>query len=111
MFIRFYKSSSGREPVKDYILSLPDRDKRDVFASIDDIRTNDLKASTVIFRPIKGYPKLWEIKIFSAASHRIFYCMLTRKEMVLLHALKKKSQKTPENDLSVAYARLKEVML
>lgn len=41
--------------------------------------------SVVWNRPaqISGLQKLWEIRIFSSSSHRIFYCMVVRDTMVL----------------------------
>ncbi len=39
---------------------------------------------------------------------RAFYCYLVGKRVVVLHAFIKKSQQTPENELKLARARLKE---
>ncbi len=40
---------------------------------------------------------------------RAFYCFLAGKNIVVLHAFIKKSQQTPERDLSLARKRLKEL--
>ena len=40
---------------------------------------------------------------------RVFFCMLIKKEIVMLHSFIKKTQKTPEKDLKIARARLKEL--
>ncbi len=40
---------------------------------------------------------------------RAFYCFLMGKRVVVLHAFIKKSQQTPDKDLSLARKRLKEV--
>jgi len=39
-----------------------------------------------------------------------FYCFLMGKRVVVLHAFIKKSQQTPDKELSMARKRLKEVM-
>ena len=41
---------------------------------------------------------------------RAFYCFLTGKRVVVLHAFIKKSQQTPDKELNTARKRLKEVM-
>ncbi len=40
---------------------------------------------------------------------RAFYCFLMGKRIVVLHALLKKSQQTPEQDLRLARKRIKEI--
>ena len=40
---------------------------------------------------------------------RAFYCTVIGKKIVVLHAIIKKSQKTPKNDLDMAKKRMKEV--
>mgnify|MGYP001277060243 CR=1 FL=1 len=40
---------------------------------------------------------------------RAFYCTVIGKRIVVLHAIIKKSQKTPKNDLDLAKRRMKEV--
>jgi phage-related protein len=41
---------------------------------------------------------------------RIFYCTQVEQEIVILHSLIKKTQKTPNKDLEIARRRLKEVL-
>jgi len=40
---------------------------------------------------------------------RVFYCTLVGKQIVMLHSMVKKTQKTPSGDLKLAIARMKEV--
>lgn len=40
---------------------------------------------------------------------RAFYCVAHLKEIVILHAFIKKTQKTPDHDLGIAIKRMKEV--
>lgn len=57
------------------------------------------------FRQIEG--KLWEIKV---SAHRVFYVLVEREEMVLLHAYKKQGQRLPLKEREVAIKRMKEVL-
>ena len=40
---------------------------------------------------------------------RAFYCSIVGQRIVILHAIIKKTEKTPSHDLDIARARLKEV--
>jgi phage-related protein len=57
------------------------------------------------FRQIEG--KLWEIKV---STHRIFYVVIEREEMVLLHVYKKQGQKLPIKERDIATRRMKELL-
>jgi phage-related protein len=51
---------------------------------------------SVLDNPWSVKKQIWEIKIKRGLSHRIFYATVSGKEIVLLHAYLKKSQKAPE---------------
>ncbi|AQG97538.1 hypothetical protein A9R05_00825 [Burkholderia sp. KK1] len=40
---------------------------------------------------------------------RVFYCMVTGRRIVMLHSFIKKTRQTPEDELRIAHARMKEV--
>jgi phage-related protein len=40
---------------------------------------------------------------------RVFFCTMVGQEIVMLHGFVKKSQKTPDKDLKIAKARMKEL--
>ena len=99
----FFKMEFGKEPVRIFLKSLENNDKKSVGA--------DIMAVEMLW-PI-GYPKvrkldtdIWEIRsdISNKRICRIFFTIL-RKEMVLLHAIIKKTQKTPIGDLKLALKR------
>lgn len=109
MKIVFYKKENGKEPVKDDIEDLEERDKARVYGIIDDIKINEFNSIRAEFRLIKG--KLWEIKIrLESGGYRIFYTVIESNLMVLLHSYKKKTQKAPQNELNIALKRLNNVI-
>jgi phage-related protein len=71
----------------------------------------------VAFGPDLGMPHsramrkgLFELRMKSKEGiGRVFYGILPRQRIMMLHAFIKKSQKTPAKELSIARARLKEV--
>jgi phage-related protein len=71
----------------------------------------------VIFGPNLGMPftrsmgkGLFEIRARGREGiGRAFFCMTVNRKIVILHAYIKKSQKTPLNELEIAYKRMKDV--
>ena len=59
-------------------------------------------------KSLSGYPGLWEVRsnIKSGIARVFFY--IDKSEMILLHGLVKKTQKTPDKDLKLAQKRKKE---
>lgn len=101
MKIRFFETSRGDVPVRDYIEEQTTRDAACIYDSLRDIRERDLRATLVQLRQIRG--KLWEIKV---QPHRIFYAVVTGGTLVLLHAYRKQSQKAPKVEIETALQRL-----
>lgn len=55
-------------------------------------------------RSIRG--KLWELRTAGQTQHRIFYFAASGKRLVLLHALTKKTPKTPPTEIGTAMRRM-----
>lgn len=92
MKVRFYKGMSGRVPVTEFVLGLPDVDQRKIEACIKVIKKYSVDAVGFEFRLIDG--KLWELKIRSiGGSYRLFYVTFKDEVMVILHGYKKQSQR------------------
>jgi len=108
MQIVFYRTPSGREPVREYLVTLPIADRAAVADVLDAIREYGLHAPGVRFKSIRG--KLWEFHVEGGASHRIFYVVVTGPIMVLLHGYRKQSQKAPSKEIKIAERRMKEVL-
>jgi phage-related protein len=99
--ITYYETTRGDQPVRDYIEALPDREKAKVKALID-----HLSEKVVLNEPYakKMGPGLFELR---PGAHRVFYCYHEGK-VVLLHAFRKKSNKTPQREIETAYHRMNE---
>nr|WP_239447132.1 type II toxin-antitoxin system RelE/ParE family toxin [Treponema sp. Marseille-Q4523] len=104
----FFKTENGNEPVRNFLKVLSSEDKKSVGADIMAIEMS---------WPV-GYPKvrkmdtdLWELRtsISDKRICRIFFTV-SGKKMVLLHAIIKKSQKTPLENLELAKTRKKLVL-
>ena len=109
MKVLFYRTQSGRSPVREFIDNLPLSDQVRFGEVIDELLTAGLEAARLILKPIEG--KLWEVKFKSVGgSYRVLYVLISKNEMVWLHAFKKKTQKTPKKEIELALSRMKEIL-
>lgn len=100
---RFFNTGSGKEPVREWLKEQKTEDKKAI--------GEDIKA--VEFSWPVGYPQvqkmdkdLWEVRSHISGSRisRIFFTVI-EDTMILLHAIIKKTQKTPKEDLDLAKKR------
>ena len=104
---RFYVSSSGNLPVREWIVSLVPQDKRTVGKDIQKIEFGWPIGMPYCRSLGRG---LWEVRsnISSGRIARMLFCILDG-EMVLLHGFVKKTQKTPPQEIDLALRRMKEL--
>jgi len=105
--VKFYKTGRGEFPVNKFIEGLEMRLAAKISQSINLLSNNGpfLKPPDVK----KLQSELYELRIRGRIPIRIFYTIVGN-EYYLLHAFKKKSQKTPNKELKVAVDRLKELI-
>ena len=104
----FYEQGSGKHPVREWLHSLPEADRRLIGYDI----------ATAEFAWPVGMPLcrslgrgLWEIRsnISGGRIARTIFVVIGG-QMVLLHGYVKKTRKTPKADLDIALRRKKEVI-
>ncbi len=95
-------------PVKESINALPVAEQADILARLKGIEEYGFNYSRVQFKQVKG--KLWEIKYKFKNQHRILYCMQSSELMILLHYVKKKTQKLETNDREISEKRMMEAL-
>ena len=103
----FYQLSSGKEPVRDWLLSLTQEDRQTIGQDIMAVEFG-WPCGEPLCKSLSGYAGLWEVRsnIKSGIARVFFY--IDKSEMILLHGLVKKTQKTPDRDLKLAQKRKKE---
>jgi len=101
----FFQSDSGKEPVRDWLMTLTRDERRQIGSDI----------AYVQFKWPIGKPQvdhlrgsIWEVR--SRLENRIARVLfaVANGEMVLLHGFVKKTQKTPGDDIDLAEHRWKE---
>ena len=111
--VEMYEKVEGKVPVLEFILELLPKEQAKIYREIDLLEKfgNELHYPHV--GSIKGekYKGLWELRIgFSSNIFRIFYFLPFGNNVVLLHGISKKKEKTPKKELDVALDRMKEYL-
>jgi phage-related protein len=103
----FYQLPSGREPVREWLKTLPPADRKLIGEDIKDIEFSWPVGMPLCRSLGKG---LWEVRcqLMQNRIARVLFCVHDER-MVLLHAFIKKTQKTPDADLELAMNRQKEI--
>lgn len=109
MKVKFYQTTRNRCPIVDFIEKQPERDQAVILAVLSDINEFGFNAKGCQFRQLEG--KLWEIKIKTpSGGYLLLYVTIDKASLFILHAFKKKTQKTPTKELNTARKRLKEIL-
>ena len=98
--VYYFVDKDGVNPVKKFIDSLSQKEQAKVYAYIAELKRqgNNLR------RPIADYLKdgIYELR---PKDNRVFYFFYLRDMAVLVHAIKKRVKKVPENDLRICIKR------
>src|SRR5712671_3766976 len=102
--VTFFRTASGNEPVREWLKSLSRVERRLIGEDIKTVQFGWPIGMPLSRKLDKG---LWEVR--SRLPDRIARVIFTTGEsrMVLLHGFIKKSQKTPQGDLDLAWTRLR----
>lgn len=105
--VKFFQTARGDYPVKEFIEELDYNTKARVNLSIRLLIDYGPFLKPPDIKKLKN--KLYELRITGKISIRIFYTIYAG-EYYLLHAFKKKTQKTPVKELKIALDRIKNVI-
>jgi phage-related protein len=97
----FYRTEAGNEPVREWLKELSREDRKRIGA---DILTVELgwPIGMPVCRPLGGGLKEVRSSLGQNRIARVIFYVDRMGRMVLLHSFIKKTQKTPEDDLSLA---------
>ena len=104
----YYVSSSGENPVKQF-LDANLKAKAKALRIFSNIEEYGLLSVIPHIKKLTGTP-LWEIRILGSDSVRILYVTREAKQVLLLHAFVKKTNKTPSKEIDIALVRLRAVL-
>ncbi len=106
--IHFYKDKSGKEPVKEYIAELANKNDKDSRIKLNKIRDYVKALSEYGTRLGEPYIKhldgdIWELR---PLRDRILFAAWNGSGFVLLHVFMKQTQKTPRREIERAKKNL-----
>lgn len=100
----YYTTPSGDNPVKDFLNKRPSA-KLKALRILDNVEGFDITTAIPHIKKLTG-TSLWEIRILGEDSIRILYVTRSGKQVLLLHAFEKKTDKTPPKEIRIALNRL-----
>lgn len=102
--VYYYVDTRGNKPIIKFIESLNFNDQTKVLGYIQELRRqgNNLR------RPMADYlgNDIYELR---PKDNRIFYFFYVKNNVVLVHAIKKKTKKIPTSDLALCIKRKQEI--
>lgn len=104
----FYRTASGKEPVREWLMKLQKEDRRLVGIAIKDTEYA-WPVGMPLCRSIKDHSGLWEVRCGltdNTIARVMFY--VVNDQMILLHGFVKKTQKTPQKEIDLAVKRKKD---
>jgi len=98
--IYFFIDERGENPVKQFIENLPLKEQAKILAYLDELKTQGRHMR----RPMADYlgKGIYELR---PRDNRIFYFFYSRKNVVLLHAIRKKTDNIPPGDMDLCVKR------
>jgi phage-related protein len=103
----YYISASGENPVKNFLDARP-KVKLKALRILSNIEEFGLNYAIPHVKKLSGTP-LWEIRVLGEDSTRILYIARQGKQILLLHAFIKKTDKTPKKEIATSLTRLSEI--
>jgi phage-related protein len=106
--LRFWKSATGREPVREWLNELPREDHKIIGRDMAKVQFG-WPIGLPLCRPMGA--GLWEVRS-SLPSHREARVLFGFHDglLIALHAFIKKGQKAPAEEIAIARERMKQVL-
>lgn len=106
MRIYYYSNSRGDEIVSNFVSSLDISTRARAMRTIDLLETFGPKLSAPYSKKVSQ--NLYELRIRGKIHIRIFYAFIG-EDIILLHGIKKKTNKLPKKDMELALKRYRNV--
>jgi len=106
--VQFFITASGRKPVQEFILDQDEQAQEKLYEVLGYFQEFGFHLPTTYLRRMSGSKRLWELRAKSRSQqYRIFVAKVSDQTIVLLHAIIKKTAKTPRRDIETAEDRLR----
>ena len=110
MAVFHYTTASGRQPVKDFVDSLPQESRYEIITLLRRLELGEVLGMPHARSMTSMSKGLYELRIRDAQSQiRIFYFTKIRSSIFLIHGLRKKSQTISSKDRVLILKRIQEI--
>ncbi len=103
--IEFYKTATDKSPVDEFVEQLNVKAQNKIVQVIGLLKEFGINLGMPHSKKVIGTP-LWELRLLGSDNIRIFYITQSGKTFLLLHAFRKKKQKTDRKEIKIALDRL-----
>ena len=105
----FYKTSSGRDIIADFIINSENNVKDKIRIAIRIFEKYGLELlRTKWLKKIYHAPNIYELRITGGKQIRLLFIAYNSQVFLIIHIFVKKTQKIPDKELKVALKRAKE---
>lgn len=105
--VRFFQTARGEYPIEEFIEEQDEPTSAKLVSAIELLETDGPFLKSPYIKKLRD--KLYELRISGKIAVRVLYT-IKDGEYYLLHAFKKKTQKTPAKQLKIAFDRIKEII-
>jgi phage-related protein len=106
--VYYYQTERGDSPIEDFLNALPRKAKAKCIAYMDLLEEFGVNLPRSIIAKVRG--DIWELRPeWAGTEYRLLYFTLVGQEIVILHAVTKKSQKLKKRDIDLADTRIKSI--
>jgi len=108
--IEFYRDSKGKEPVVEFLDSLPINTRAKMVRLIDLLSKKGVLLKEPYTKKVKGKIREIRAKDKEGAVRVLYFSFTGKKFILLLHGLIKKTNKTPKGDIEIAEKRMNDFL-
>jgi len=105
--VEFYADARGKSPALEFINGLQARERAKAHNYLRLLRELGTKLGMPHARLLTGHKPLWELR---PGAIRLFYFAYTGRQYIVLHAFRKRGQKTPLRHIATAERRMAEFL-
>jgi len=103
--IEFYRTESGKIPVKEFLRSLPDKFSKKIAWTLRAVRDTDPVPAQYL-KKLTNTDDIWEIRAtIGSNTFRLLGFFDNSKLIILTNGFAKKTQKVPKNEIALAEQR------
>ena len=106
--VEFFETSRGSSPPRDFLLGLPAKAQAKVARAIDLLEEYGPEIGQPYVNAVRGRKGLLELRAsLGSDAFRLFFFRAGGTRLVIVHGIRKKSQRTPGRDLDTAEERMR----